>query len=155
MMNLSRPMRELRRSTAGTALIEAAVILPLVVIIMGGIFDFGHAYATLSAAQKSLRGAVRYLSLLPSGSVCSAWALTSARNLARFGNTAGTGTVLITGWENGDITRVAPTACSSSTPVGIIKLSATVPYDSFMWEIVGLPETITMNVEHEERWIGQ
>ena len=129
--------------------------LPVIAIIMGGIYDFGRAYATLSAAQKSLRGAVRYLTLQPSGLVCSNWGVTNAKNLALYGNIAGTGTLLIPGWQASNLSLDLPVSCSSTTAVGVIKMSATVPYSSLMWGIVGLPNTITMTAAHQERWIGQ
>jgi hypothetical protein len=37
----------------------------------------------------------------------------------------------------------------------IIQLRATVPYTAFMLSAVGISNTITMNVQHEERWIGE
>lgn len=151
---LTRLHKDLARSSSGTAFIEAAVLLPVILGVMGGIFDFGRAYATMAAAQKSLRGAVRYLTLLPSGAVCS-WGATNARNIAVYGNFSGSGSPVVTGWTVDDVTLVSPTTCAYATPVGKIKMSADVPYTSLMWNIVGLPSTITMSVEYEERWVGQ
>jgi hypothetical protein len=130
---------------------------------MGGIYDFGRAYATMSAAQKSLRGAVRYLTLQPFAFACSNTAKGNAKNLALYGNTAGTGSALVSGWQAADISvsvvdvNDAPiTDCSSyPTVVKISMSSSKVPYTSLMWGIVGLPNAINMNVAHQERWIGQ
>jgi Flp pilus assembly protein TadG len=151
---LNKLFKDLRQSTSGAAILEAAVVLPVLIIMMGGIFDFGRAYSTLVTAQKSLRGAVRYLTLLPSGAVCD-WGATNAKNLAVYGNTAGTGTALLTGWTVSNISLDSPATCSYSASVGKITMSASVPYTSIMWSVVGLPASITMNVQYEERWIGQ
>ncbi|MFO1131700.1 MAG: TadE family protein [Hyphomicrobiales bacterium] len=150
-------------SDSGAAVLETAVVLPIILILMGGIYDFGRAYATMSAAQKSLRGAVRYLSLQPFGFVCSNTAKGNAKNLALYGNTAGTGNALVSGWQAADISvsvldvNDAPiTDCSSYPTVVKISMSSTkVPYNSLMWGIVGLPNAINMTVAHQERWIGQ
>lgn len=156
-MGFLQRLRSFHRDRSGTSFLEAAIILPVVLLIIGGIYDFGRAAATMSAAQKSLRGAVRYLSLLPSGLVCSTWGVTNAKNLALYGSTtAGTaGSELIKGWTASDISLDLPTSCSNNAAVTTIRMSASVPYNSLMWGILGLPGSITMNVEHEERWIGQ
>ncbi|MEI7598005.1 MAG: TadE/TadG family type IV pilus assembly protein [Aestuariivirga sp.] len=152
-MRLRDLLRRLDRCTSGISILETAIVLPVILVVIGGIFDFGRAYATLSAAQKSLWSATRYLSHVPYEQVCSSWALADAKNIALYGNTAGTGPLLVTGWTAGDITLNAPTNCNN--PVVAIRMSANVPYLSFMWGVVGLPERITMTAEHEERWIGQ
>lgn len=152
-MGLRNLLRSLDRCTSGVSVVETAIVLPVIVILIGGIFDFGRAYATLSAAQKSLWSATRYLSHVPYERVCSSWALADAKNIALYGNTAGTGPLLVTGWTAGDITLNAPTNCND--PTVAIRMSANVTYQSFMWGVIGLPNQITMNVQHEERWIGQ
>lgn len=143
------------RCESGTSILETAVVLPLLVILMGGVYDFGRAYGTMSAGQKSMRAAVRYLTRLPAEAVCNSWALTQAKNIALYGNTAGTGSLLIPNWTAGDITLTTkPTNCPT-TSVTNINLSANVPYSSLMWSVIGLGNNTTMRVEHEEKWVGQ
>lgn len=152
-MGLKTLPRSIDRCTSGASIVEAAIVLPVILVIIGGIFDFGRAYATLSAAQKSLWSATRYLAHVPYEKLCSSWALTDAKNIALHGNTAGTGPLLVAGWTADDISLNSPTNCND--PVVAIRMSANVPYLSFMWGVVGLPDQITMTAEHEERWIGQ
>ena len=156
-MGFLQRLRSFGRDRSGTSFLEAAIIMPMVLLIIGGIYDFGQAAATLSAAQKSLRGAVRYLTLLPSGLVCSNWGVTNAKNLALYGTTTAgaAGSELIKGWKASDISLDLPTTCSNNAAVSTIRMSASVPYTPLMWGVVGLPGTFTMNVEHEEIWIGQ
>jgi hypothetical protein len=159
-MKSPRWYSRLRQSEDGTAVIEAAVVVPVLIIIMVGLADFGRAYATLSAAQKSLRGATRYLATLPPAAVCD-WGLTKARNLAVYGRTdPPTGSVpLVAGWSVGSITLRLPPGASppdcSGTSLGRIELSAQVPYSALIWQVAGLPDTLTMTTSHEERWIGE
>lgn len=162
-MMLVKSRRSRSSTSSGAAVLETAVVLPVIIVLMGGIYDFGRAYATMSAAQKSLRGAVRYLTLQPLAFACSSTAQTKARNLALFGNTDGTGNALVHGWKASDISVSVldinddPITDCSGVPslVKIAMTSSKVPYDSLMWGIVGLPNSINMSVSHQERWIGQ
>ncbi|PZF78186.1 hypothetical protein DK847_07175 [Aestuariivirga litoralis] len=152
-----RPLKAFLAQDSGASLVEAALIIPVFTIIIGGLMDFGLAYGEVLTAQKSLRDATRYLSILPSGAVCT-WGKTKALNLAGYGNLAGTGSPVIKGWTapiSNHVTLVTPTTCSSSTDVGVISMKATVPYTAIVWPMVGLPASINFEVKHEERWIGQ
>lgn len=152
-MGFLQRLRRFRRDQFGTSFLEAAIILPVVLLIIGGIYDFGRAAATMSAAQKSLRGAVRYLTMLPETFVCTSTAFGQATNLALYGSTAAgvAGSELIKGWTDKQITP----SCITRDGRLVVKISADVPYTALMWGLVGLPGSITMNVEHEEIWIGQ
>ena len=154
-MNIRSWAKRFVRCDSGTSILETAVVLPLLIILMGGVYDFGRAYGTMSAGQKSMRAAVRYLTRLPAETVCNSWALTQAKNIALYGNTAGTGSLLIPNWTAGDITLTTkPTNCPA-TSVTNINMSANVPYSSLMWSVIGLGNNTTMRVEHEEKWVGQ
>ena len=162
-MLFRRLRKNLSASEPGAAVLEAAIVLPVLLVLMGGIYDFGRAYATMSAAQKSLRGAVRYLTLQPFAFACGNTAQGNAKNIALYGNTAGTGSALVSGWQAADISvsivdgnNAAINNCTNyPTVVKISMSSSKVPYNSLMWGIIGLPNTINMNVAHQERWIGQ
>jgi hypothetical protein len=141
------------RCTSGTALIEAALVLPVAVILMVEVVDFGRFFMTRATAEKSMRDGVRYLTLLPAGAVCG-WGLDNAKRLAVFGNLAGTGDPVVSGWATTDVSLSTPSTCTTS-PLGVIRLTANVPFAATMWQAIGLPATITLSVQHEERWIGQ
>ena len=151
-----KTLREFARNflgdTHGASLVEAAIGIPVVIIILAGAFDFGRAYSTLSIAQRGLRSATRFLSTLPQTAGCG-WGLTQAQNLAVFGNTDGTGTSPIVGWKPTDITMASPTSCSGSG-IGLIELDTTVTFNAVTWSFVGLPNSITLSTSHQERWIG-
>lgn len=150
------------RCTSGTATLEGALVIPVAISLMAGGVEFGRVYSTASTADKSMRDAARYLArvcdpnftggCISATAVCG-WGLTNAKNLAVYGNLSGTGNPLITGWSLSNITLQQPTDCS--TLPTIIQLKATVPFTATMLSAVGLSNTITMNVQHEERWIGE
>jgi Flp pilus assembly protein TadG len=53
------------RSEKGTALIEAAVTIPLLVFVCVGIFEFGRAYQTWQVVTNAAREGAR-VAVLPS-----------------------------------------------------------------------------------------
>ena len=76
----------------GVALVEFALILPFLLLLTMITIEFGRAMYQYNTLTKSVRDAVRYLSLQTPGTH-----LTEARNLMVYGNTAGTGTPLAQG----------------------------------------------------------
>lgn len=78
----------------GVALVELALILPLLLILTFITTEFGRAMFEYNAVTKSTRDAVRYLSFQTPGSTT---AIAEARNLIVYGNLAGTGAPLARG----------------------------------------------------------
>lgn len=76
----------------GTALVELALILPLLLLLTFITTEFGRAMFEYNAIAKSTRDAVRYLSFQTPGTK-----ITEARNLIVYGNLGGTGTPLARG----------------------------------------------------------
>jgi len=76
----------------GTALVEFALILPLLLLLTFITTEFGRAMYQYNTITKSVRDAVRYLSVQTPGTH-----ITETRNLVVYGNIAGTGTPLALG----------------------------------------------------------
>jgi Flp pilus assembly protein TadG len=76
----------------GVALTEFALALPMLLMIMLTILEFGRAYYQYNTLAKSVREAVRYLSVRSPGVDVD-----KAKNIVVYGNTAGTGTPLVPG----------------------------------------------------------
>jgi Flp pilus assembly protein TadG len=74
------------------ALVELALVMPLLLLLTFITTEFGRAMYEYNAVVKSTRDAVRYLSVQTPGTH-----ITEARNLLVYGNTAGTGTPLARG----------------------------------------------------------
>lgn len=76
----------------GVALVEFALVLPFLLLLTMITTEFGRAMYQYNTLTKSVRDAVRYLSIQTPGTH-----LTEARNMMVYGNTAGTGTPLALG----------------------------------------------------------
>jgi hypothetical protein len=78
----------------GTAIIEFALVLPLLVLMSILVVEIGRAMYQYNALAKSVRDAARYLSMqLPNTQIAE------AKNLVVYGNPGGTGTPLLPGLE--------------------------------------------------------
>jgi Flp pilus assembly protein TadG len=85
-------MKKSHRTQHGVALVELALIIPMLLLLTLVTTEFGRAMYEYNAVVKSTRDAVRYLSVqTPNTHV------TEARNLIVYGNTAGTGARLARG----------------------------------------------------------
>jgi Flp pilus assembly protein TadG len=157
------PLRDLWRCESGSALVEMTIILPLAVALMVGVVDFGVGLSTQATANKAVREAARYLSSLPSAACTQGWAQTNAKNLAVYGNTAGTGSPLISGWSTGSVTATC-TPCSTTASCGfdqatgpqyVATVIATVSFIPWMYSgTVPVTHTLTLSAQHEERVVG-
>lgn len=76
----------------GTAIVEFALILPLLLLLTMITTEFGRAIYQYNTIVKSLRSATRYLSLQTPNTKT-----TEASKLVVFGNIAGTGSALVPG----------------------------------------------------------
>lgn len=76
----------------GVALIEFALILPMVLILTMMTTEIGRAYHRYNTLAKSVREAARYLSVRAQGVDVA-----KAKNIIVYGNSAGTGQAVIPG----------------------------------------------------------
>lgn len=79
----------------GAAAVEFAIVLIPLLTLVTGVAEFGHAIAQYEALTKATRDAARYLSTHTPGE--NAYPLAQAQCLATYGNTACTGSTLVTG----------------------------------------------------------
>lgn len=84
----------MKKRQSGVALIELALVLPLLLAICFAITEFGRAIYSYNTLAKSARDAVRYLSTY---AVDDLTAQGIAKNLAVYGNPSGTGSPLLPG----------------------------------------------------------
>lgn len=102
----------------GAALIELALIMPLLLLLTFITTEFGRAMYEYNSVVKATRDAVRYLSVQTPGTH-----ITEARNLMVYGNTAGTGTPLARGLS---LANVPAGSCCTWQSVGANPLINTV-----------------------------
>jgi hypothetical protein len=101
-----RGMPALWRDEKGSALLEGAVIMPLLFVLMFGVYDFSWYFYQQHLIATGVRDAARYLarSSNPCEGSSPVWAAeaASAENLATTGYIAG-GSPRVSGWTGGMI----------------------------------------------------
>lgn len=60
---LKRLIKKLRRSEKGQAMVEMALILPILILIIGGIVDFGWLFYNKLALNNAAREGARYAAI--------------------------------------------------------------------------------------------
>jgi hypothetical protein len=156
--------RRLVRCTSGTATLEAVIAIPVAISLMAGGVGFGLLYSAYGTAGKSMRDAVRYLARVPnsdadgltSAYICG-WGLNGAKNLAVFGkiNPSDSDRPLVPGWNPNSVTLQSPSCNETLTSPIIIELRSAIPYTGLMFRVLGLSNTWTLNVRHQEVSIGE
>lgn len=91
-----------RNRQTGVAIVEFALILPMLLVMTFITTEFGRALYQYNSVVKSVRDAARYLSQQTPGTHA-----TEAANLVVYGNTAGTGTPVAAGLATSHV--AAPT----------------------------------------------
>jgi Flp pilus assembly protein TadG len=80
----------------GTAIVEFALVIPLLVLLTFIAIELGRALMEYNTVAKSVRDAARYLSIQLPGTK-----FTEARNLVVYGNIAGSGSPLLASLNTG------------------------------------------------------
>ena len=88
----------LRRDDRGTQLVELAIVVPLLLMLLGGVAEFGRFFYTYTTLAKATRAGSRYLVSQPPGT-----GDTAARNLVVYGNAAGTGAPVVAGLTTANV----------------------------------------------------
>ncbi len=114
----------MRTPQRGAALIELALILPLLLLLTFITTEFGRAMYQYNTITKSVRDAVRYLSVQTPGT-----GFAEAQNLIVHGNLAGSGPPLVIGLNASHV--LAPTWQPSGSIPAINTVTITVRGYSF------------------------
>jgi len=129
-------LRNRLRSRRGSAFIEFALAATVLIPIFLGTFQFGYAFYVYNLMSSQVRAGARYASLRKyrCGNPASMTAYTTAiKNVVRFGNPTGTGTVIEPGLQDGgvligiyDVNGVAADATHTPNYVSVSATSYTV-----------------------------
>ncbi len=82
----------------GSSTVEFAMMLPLLLLLVVMVSEFGTLFYQLNALNKSVQIAARYLSDVSVNKANTPAQKTNAQNLAVYGNSAGTGTPVMSGF---------------------------------------------------------
>jgi Flp pilus assembly protein TadG len=127
--SLLRMLESLWRDNVGSALVEGAVLMPVLLIVLGGVYEFSWIFFQQKQIEAGVRDAARYLSRLqfdpytfdattnPCTLTDSGGNLykTYAQNIAVYGSPSTTGfSPRVNGWTPGAVTITCPTFINSS-----------------------------------------
>jgi len=139
----------------GAALVEAAVILPVFLTLVGAVYEFGFFLFQEQLVNSGVRDAARYLALTadPTGNTNQSY----AKNLAVSGSVSG-GTPRVVGWETSDVSVSvrsidnATGSYGSGPVVQVITVSTSFAGHTLGFlGLLGL-KSPTISASHQERW---
>jgi Flp pilus assembly protein TadG len=151
----------------GAALVELALVLPVVLMMVFGITELGRALFQLNSLAKAADGGVRYLSrswavLDENCQPTAGWSAAAAAtaNYVVFGNSGGQGQPRLPGLSAAGVTVTAVygEVAGSEDPACIIQVEASVPFQGVFGDNV-VPFTqlgpIDLTTRREARYIGE
>ena len=148
----------LARDSRGNAVVEFALVLPLLLLLFAGISEIGRAYYQANAVEKGLRAGALFAGR--NDFPLTAQVRTMVANLVKTGTLDGSGPYLVSGWAdvnadlNIDDTLTFPVDATTTIPV--VRVTATVPFDPLipgMLTLVGLGD-VTIQLSHEQAYVG-
>ncbi len=156
-------LRWLRRCSAvwqansGAALVETAVILPVFLTLVGGIYEFGFFLYQEQLVTSGVRDAAHYLALTTDPTSITSQAY--ARNIAVYGS-IDPATPRVRGWDPSDLSiSVAAIDNSAGTYGGTAVLRIVTVSTRLTEQSLGFLGLLGLNAPaisavHQERWIG-
>jgi Flp pilus assembly protein TadG len=91
-----------RRDDRGVQLVELAIVLPILLLLFAAVAEFGRYFYEYTTVAKGARVGARYLASKSVMSTQADWK-TNAKNLVVYGNTAGSGTPILTGLTTANV----------------------------------------------------
>ena len=163
-----RDLRVFGSDQGGAAMLELAVVLPVVMTLGLGGIEFGNLIYKDHLIWNGVRDGARYYAGLPYDPTNTTQTNTNesnAKNIAVTGVTSG-GTARVTGWTTAQVTISYSTAANGPTSCGtaqcyrggdtitMVTVSTTYPYTSLgFMGFLGLG-SINLTASHQERIIG-
>jgi hypothetical protein len=153
MRSLRKQMRYFMAATAGSILVEAMLVIPVVTIFAVGVLEFGNVLWQRQQLQTGVRDAARYWSRCrPDFSFCSH---EIARNLAFYGNPGGVGGLRVPNWSAAADLEIEPILPPPAPqPDDLVVVTGRVEYRSSPLFGVLLINPIVISYTHSERYIG-
>lgn len=150
-------LKSIWQADRGAALVESAIILPVFLTLVGGVYEFGFFLYQQQLVTSGVRDATRYLTLTadPTNSANQI----DAKNLAVTGSIDG-GVARVSGWSAADV-AIAINSVDNSTgsysggpTIQIVTVSTSFldPSLGFL-NLLGL-KAPTITASHQERFVG-
>jgi len=96
-------LNRFRRDDRGVQLVELAIVLPILLLLFAAVAEFGRYFYEYTTVAKGARLGARYLASKAINSTTTDWKA-NAKNLVVYGNTAGTGSPILTGLSTANVT---------------------------------------------------
>lgn len=147
----------------GASLVEMTIVTPFLILLGLGIAEFGHTFYDQQLITTGLRDASRYLARFDDPLAAAA----DAKDIAVTGSIGGI-EKRVSWWNTGDITVTVQNFVNSidgttgertyrgPNPIKVVRVATSVndPGLGFL-SVIGISSPITINVQHEERVIGE
>jgi len=152
-----RSLRSLLQADRGAALVEAAMILPIFLALVGGVYEFGFFLYQEQLVTSGVDDAARYLAL--SSDPTSVATQADVKNLAVTGMLNG-GEPRVHGWSTSDVTvsvdSVDNTAgtYSGGATIQLVTVSTSFPAQSLGFLSLLHLTAPTISTSHQERAVG-
>jgi hypothetical protein len=167
----TNPLRRLRKDEKGSALVEATILTPVLMLLVFGVLEFSYYFYQQHIASTGVEDAARYLAHIADPTDANAQLI--AQNLAATGYATG-GPLRTTGFQASDVVisfSFVPDAIDPvtglrpyrqpvdpTTPdtVRLITVTGSFPWSplALFWGYLGFGAKI-ISVTHTERWLGQ
>lgn len=158
----------LKRDRKGSALVEGAILVPVLIVLLFGVFEFSWFFYQQHVISTGIRDAARYLARSPNpcdpGSPVWEVALANAKNIAASGLIGG-GPARVKGWSAATVV-VRCSEVDNSPPargqspfrggevVYVVTVATKFTDPSLgLFGVLGLPKPI-ISISHSERVIG-
>jgi Flp pilus assembly protein TadG len=151
------------RNTCGAAAIEVGLAFPFIVLFASGLFEYGALFYNYELIQTGVRDAARYLSRVANPAAAEG----IARNLALYGNTAGTGTARVKSWQASHIQityETTPNPINETTgrrlyrgrdPLMVVRVSTSFDHSGLGLLKAAKLGPVRVDAAHEERYVGE
>ena len=154
---MSGRLKSFARARRGSAVIEFALFVPMFLIVVVGVVEYGRVLAQTNAIEKGMRAGAMIAAR-------SAYPLTDAQterilNIVRTGNINGTLPYLVPGWAEASAAVTIETDLFNSAGVvnlPVFRIEATVPYNPLLpglMDSIGLGELL-ITAAHEQGRVG-
>ena len=156
-------IKRFARERNGSSAVEFALYLPILMIMVVGMTEVSMAIMQSVTLEKSLRSGALYAarSDLP----LSETALTEVENIIKTGNTAGTGSYLVDGWNDetsslsvsvSNYTLAMETSVLGSNLLPVVTVTATMPYQPILSDLLSLfgMGEFTLSLSQQQAHIG-
>ncbi|MFN3889770.1 MAG: TadE/TadG family type IV pilus assembly protein [Beijerinckiaceae bacterium] len=161
----ARRQASLAACERGSVLIETAIIAPIIVTLIVGMFELTRAITHYQMVDKGVRAGARYLARVPAATNATAvqgWGLERARCVATRGVAADDATcnsvgkcILVTWCDAAARSTITVDTTQLFANPRKIRLIAAVNLQSPLFAFFGKSGLLSVQVEHEEPFVGE